>query len=222
MNNEAIASLSATSGVRGVAIFDDNGGCLANELPPPYEPNFVRDALDHLSRAFDVFASLDESDAAGFSMNCDEGCLVLRRSGPHTVIALTEPDINMNMLSVALNVATMNLNRSMSHPSTPESTRAFSSQLSHGSQLLSPLPDDAVGLPPDALDRAIVQQLLTLYRDYLGPAAKMVLKQQLDELGVTSRTLRYSQFGDLLVRLSRKIPTEDRQQTFLHSAQKLL
>ena len=36
--NEALATLSRTDGVVGVVVFDDSGRCVANDLPPPYEP----------------------------------------------------------------------------------------------------------------------------------------------------------------------------------------
>jgi hypothetical protein len=73
--------------------------------------------------------------------------------------------------------------------------------------------------PPDAVDRSAVQHLLTLYTEYLGPAAKPVLQQQLAALGVTSRTLRRSQLSDLVSRLSAKIPVPQRQREFNDAVQ---
>ena len=82
-------------------------------------------------------------------------------------------------------------------------------------------PDVDGEIPPDAVDRSVLQSLLVIYREYLGPAAKIVFKQQLEGLGVTSRTLRKAQLGDLLTRLSAKIPVAQRQKEFLAAARQL-
>jgi hypothetical protein len=93
---------------------------------------------------------------------------------------------------------------------------------SQSSQTLShsgDIPDQAI--PPDAVDRNIILQLLDVYRNFLGPAAKPVLKQQLAALGVTSRSLRAGQYNDFVVRLAHKIPSAERQREFLQSVRML-
>jgi hypothetical protein len=64
------------------------------------------------------------------------------------------------------------------------------------------------------VDRRVVQQLLAIYTDYLGPAAKLVFKQQLAAVGVTSRTLRRAQMDDFVARLTARIPVPQRQREF--------
>jgi predicted regulator of Ras-like GTPase activity (Roadblock/LC7/MglB family) len=222
--NEALATLTATEGVRGVIVFDAAGTCIANDLPMPYDPGLMAEAAKRISLIFDVFASMDDGTVSSFSLNCDAGGIVLRHSPPHTLIALTAPNVNMNVLTVALNVVTLNLSRRQSGTQQAmNNTRAPNSASSvHSSQLLSQsggIPDQPI--PPDAIDRQVVVQLLEVYRNYLGPAAKVVLKQQLAQLGVTSHTLRRSQFGDFVTRLAQKIPTPARQQEFLGAARDL-
>lgn len=220
--NEALASLSKTDGVIGVVVFDDHGRCIANELPAPYEPILLSEVLKRLSTAFDAFCSLDDGEISSFSADCEEGSIVLRRVEQHWVLALTQADVNMNMLNVAMNVVVLNLSRSQASgtrlASRTSSTDSFVSRT--GSLQAISASGGNVEIPPDALDRAILQQLLSIYQEYLGPAAKAVLKQQLATLGVTSRTLRRGQFGDLVARMTSKIPVPQRQREFTAAVQK--
>jgi predicted regulator of Ras-like GTPase activity (Roadblock/LC7/MglB family) len=221
--NEALASLTATEGVRGVVVFDADGACVANDLPPPYEPALMAEAAKRISLVFDVFASIDDGGVIGFSANCDAGGIVLRYSAPHTVIALTTPNVNMNVLNVALNVVTLNLARRQSGTQPATAARSPAELVaSHSSQMLSQsgeIPEAQI--PPDAVDRRVIVQLLEVYRNFMGPAAKLVLKQQLGALGVTSHTLRRSQFGDFVTRLAQKIPSVERQREFVTAAREL-
>lgn len=216
MNNEALANLSKTDGVLGVVVFDDQGVCLANQLPAPYEPILLSEVVRRLAAAFDVFSSSNEGQPSSFSVDCEDGSLVLRCVDRHWVVALTHPDVNMSLLNVAMNVVVLNLSRG--YPSSgkqPASRSLTESMTGRSSTSLSiSNPDDDVEIPPDAVNRTIVQQLLAIYREYLGPAAKMVFKQQLAALGVTSRTLRKPQLADLVARLASKIPVPQRQKEF--------
>jgi predicted regulator of Ras-like GTPase activity (Roadblock/LC7/MglB family) len=221
--NEALTSLTATEGVRGVIVFDADGNCIANDLPMPYDPGLMAEATKRIWLIFDVFASMDDGAVNSFSLNCDAGGIVLRHSPPHTLIALTTPNVNMNVLTVALNVATLNLSRRQSGTQQAMNTRTPNSASNiHSSQLLSQsggVSDQPI--PPDAVDRQVIIQLLEVYRNYLGPAAKVVLKQQLAQLGVSSHTLRRGQFGDFVTRLAQKIPSPDRQRDFVAAARDL-
>jgi len=210
--NEAFATLSRTDGVIGVVVFDDAGKCIANDLPPPYEPILLAEVLRRLSAAFDVFSSLDSTEVTSFAVDCEEGSVVVRRVEQHWVLALAQAEVNMSLLNVAMNVVVLNLSRtSGAQPIVRSHMDTHSGRSSQGIQSTH---TEHLEIPPDAVDRSAVQQLLTIYTEYLGPAAKPVLKQQLAALGVTSRTLRRGQFSDLVARLSAKIPVPARQQEF--------
>jgi len=217
----ALTNLAGTEGVRGVIVFDGDGTCLANDLPAPYDPLLMAEALKHVSEVCDVFASLDEGSVVSFSANGEEGGIVVRHVPPHTLIALTLPSVNVNVLNVALNVVALNLSRKSSGTQLQAGPRAADSNASFPSQSLSQSGDPDYPIPPDAVDRGLILQLLELYRNYLGPAAKLVVKQQLAGLGVTSRTLRAAQLGDFVVRLAQKIPNPERQREFVAAARQL-
>jgi len=127
----------------------------------------------------------------------------------------------MSMLNVAMNVVVLNLSRSQPTSGTLRSARSSESLVSRTGVTQS-MSSESAGLeiPPDAVDRALIQQLVVIYQEYMGPAAKAVLKQQLAALGVTSRTLRRGQFGDLAARLTSKIPVAERQREFTSAVQK--
>jgi predicted regulator of Ras-like GTPase activity (Roadblock/LC7/MglB family) len=220
----ALTNLSGTEGVRGVIVFDADGTCVANDLPAPYEPMLLAEAVKRVADICDVFASLDDGSVHSFSAMGEEGGIVLRYVAPHTLIALTTSKVNMNVLNVAMNVVALNLGRKASgtQPLTSSRGAPIDVTASQSSQTLShsgDIPDQAI--PPDAVDRNIILQLLDVYRNFLGPAAKPVLKQQLAALGVTSRSLRAGQYNDFVVRLAHKIPSAERQREFLQSVRML-
>jgi predicted regulator of Ras-like GTPase activity (Roadblock/LC7/MglB family) len=220
--NGALTSLSSTEGVRGVIVFDADGTCVANDLPAPYEPMLLAEAAKRVIDVCDVFASLDDGNVNSFSAMGEEGGMVLRYVAPHTLIALTTSTVNMNVLNVAMNVVALNLGRKTSGTQQSMASRKAIDPVASQSQSLSQsgdIPDQPI--PPDAVDRAVILQLLDVYRNYLGPAAKLVLKQQLAALGVTSRSLRIGQYGDFVIKLAQKIPNPERQREFVTHAHRL-
>jgi predicted regulator of Ras-like GTPase activity (Roadblock/LC7/MglB family) len=222
MSSEALANLSKTDGVLGVVVFDDQGTCLVHHLPPPYEPILIAEVVRRLSSAFEVFAAMGDGTPTSFSVDCEDGSMVLRYVDRHWVVALTHPDVNMNLLNVAMNVVVLNLGRGYPGSGTQPTTQRLNESMtgrSSGSLSMSHSEGD-VEIPPDAVDRSVVQQLLAIYREFLGPAAKLVFKQQLGSLGVSSRTLRRAQVGDLVARLAAKIPVPQRQKEFVAAARK--
>jgi hypothetical protein len=232
---DGLTNLAATSGVRGVLVFDQDDNCLASVLHPPYEPHFIVDAMRRLFTALDVFASLREGRLSDVSLCCEGGGIVARCAEPHTIVALTEPKTNPNLLGVAMNVVVMNLQK-LSGPARPVApvpsrvgasrsgvldSRTHASFSGLGSSRMVTTGGSAaeIDIPPDAIPRARILLILEVYRQFMGPAAKVVFKQELESLGVTSRTLRQEQLTDFLKRLARHLPGLERQQQFIHAAQ---
>ncbi len=214
--DEALDSLSKAEGVFGVVVFDAHGTCLANRLQAPFEPALLAKVVRRLSTAFDAFSSLEDGEATSFSADCQDGSILLRRVDHCWIVVLTYPEFNVNTLNVALNVAVRNLSRGAPGSGAQAPVRGPADSVANlASASPSPSPAaSAVDTPPDALDRSVVQQLLVIYTDYLGPASKLVFKQQLATLGATSRTLRRSQLDNLLARLTARIPVPERQRQF--------
>lgn len=222
----ALATLSGTQGVLGTAVFDHSGVCVATDLKPPYEPVLVAEVVKHLNGAFDVIASIDDSGAQSMFAACESGGVVFRSTEAHTLVVLTQPEANLNVVNVALNVVALNFSREVANSNALASQHALSSQNMLGSQMHGPLVTQSDALPtdqipPDAVGKSNVTQLLTVYANYMGPAAKVVLKQHLAAFGVTARTLRKGQWQDLLNRLGAKIPSAERRREFLVSAERI-
>jgi predicted regulator of Ras-like GTPase activity (Roadblock/LC7/MglB family) len=215
--HEAFATVAKTEGVLGVVVFDDSGTCIHNDLPAPYESILVAEVVRRMRGAFDIFSSIEESEVSSFSVECEEGSTIMRKVDHYWILALARTNANLNMLNVALNVLALNLTRGNPGSGTALASRSkmTDSLNAHSSGRLSiSNATSDIDIPRDAVDRALLQQLLEIYREYLGPAAKAVFKQQLAALGVTSRTLRRGQLGDLVARLTSKIPVPQRQKEF--------
>jgi predicted regulator of Ras-like GTPase activity (Roadblock/LC7/MglB family) len=220
--SSSLSALASTEGVRGSVIFDGSGMVVATDLPPPYEPVLMAEVVKRLAGAFDVFTSLEESAVSGLFAHCDGGGLLMRKVEPHTLVVLTKPEVNVNLLNVALNVLALNLAREATNDSAASRSNMslpMGVQSSHMLSQSGAAPGEII--PPDAVGKATVMRLLNVFTEYMGPAAKVVLKQQLAALGVSSRTLRHAQYNDLVGRLASKLPSGPRQGQFTEAARRL-
>jgi predicted regulator of Ras-like GTPase activity (Roadblock/LC7/MglB family) len=223
--------LATTSGVRGAAVFDAKGRAEEQRLSPPYEAAFLSQMLHRLRIAVDVCASHEDGELSTITLVGDAGSLILRQVGSHTILVLIESSANLNLLNVALGVVATSLQRQGVESSDPASgtvrVQPIQSQLgmqSHTASMTSHSFSSSSGtleIPPDAVDRLHILRLLDVYKTFLGPMAKTVLKQELESLGASSRTLRQAQYHDLIARLARRIPSSDRRVEFSAMAAKV-
>jgi hypothetical protein len=222
--DEALDSLSKADGVFGVVVFDDHWTCVADRLSAPFEPVLLTRVVKRLSAAFDAFCSIEDGDVAAFAADCQDGSILLRRVDRYWLVVLAYLEYNMSMVNVAMNVAARTLSRGAVQDGTPlarpgpvDSAATLPAASSSFTPTAFPL-----AAPPDALDRSVVQQLLVIFTEYLGPAAKLVMKQQLEAMGATSRTLRRAQLDEFLARLTAKIPVPQRQREFAAATREYL
>lgn len=214
----ALATVTATQGVRGVVVFDAGGSCIESDLPPAYDLAKMRDLLHRVDGAGDVFSSLGDGPVSAFALACEGGTVIVRRAGGHTVLTLADPSVNVNLLNVALNVLVLNLER-MSQSQVELDTELLTAPAEVRSVRRSSQAPELI--PPDALGRPVVLRLLEVFTSYMGPAARMVLRQQLDTLGASTRTLRESQYDSLVLALATRIPSPVRKDEFLAAARQV-
>ena len=72
------------------------------------------------------------------------------------------------------------------------------------------------------VDRAALRRMLTLYQAEVGPAAKLLLKQELGRLGLSARALRTERYPTLVQAISTRIPGEEPRRIFVKQALKLV
>ena len=216
-----LSTIVSTAGVNAAAIFDSAGECIASELPPPYEPILLADAMDKLNGAYDFFTAMgDDAAMSALSVRCDDGYLLLRKVGDLTTLVLAETKVNVAMLNVALNVLALNMSRRSKAPSAVGDSQRLSAPPLQGSMWSSPSATSPP--PPDAVGKAPIRDLLHMLQRLVGPAAKLVLKQELTKLGVSARTLRQGQWADLIDALGRRIADADKRRAFAEAAKQLV
>jgi predicted regulator of Ras-like GTPase activity (Roadblock/LC7/MglB family) len=207
---DALATLCKTDGVIGALVLDELGACLADHLPPPYEPLLFLELVGRVLSVFDLVATLDEGEPESLLLDCEEGGLVLRRLDREWLMVWTRSEVNLSLLNVALNVAALNLQREGRRNQVDNVPAAVAPRV----ESVQPSGGNASELPADAVPHAVLRDLVGLYAEYLGPAAKPVFKQQLSELGATVRSLRQAQLTAFVAQLTKFIPRPEQKQAF--------
>lgn len=109
MNTSVLSSLADVEGVTGYTIFDAEGACVDHRMPKPYELVLVSKVYEEMRSALDPIRYVDEGSVRSFVARFENGNLVMRSFSNHTVLVLTEHDVNMATVNVAFNVAAMKL-----------------------------------------------------------------------------------------------------------------
>ena len=217
--NAIIDGLKATNGVVGCAIFDNSGECLSHSLSPPYEPVLLAQALEDFHSLNDVFDTLGDAPPTSFFIEGSVGNLLLRKiSDAMTVIVISDPATNPTMISVAINVLVAKIKRATQTGFTSSSPAlrpvSRSLQLSQSGFASRPPPPDSVG-------RIAIKNLLTVLQRHLGPAARTVLRNEFNRVGLSVSSLGLSQVPDLLHALSRHLPSQEKRNAFEHEAMRV-
>ncbi len=224
----ALAGLTQIRGVKGYSVFDARGTCVEHQMPPPYEPILINQAIGELRAAFDAVKCLDESGMDSFVGRFELGCIVLKPLSNHTVMLLTAPDVNMATLNIGLKVALLKLERVESgtlpsRDSVPHSGHNFGARANISSNMsLSPgSPINAAMIPADAVGPAVMSELTKLLAVHIGPMAKVIMKKELAQLGLHPQTVGAAQFNDLVSVLARKVPDPAGGHAFISAARNL-
>lgn len=122
---EVLNSISDVGGVRGTALFDAQGSCVAHMLRPPYEPILISEAFGELRSAMDYYTGLGIGDDVQTSVvRFDQGIVAHRGVGTWHLMALCDNSANLAMLSVAFNVARLKIERGGSSSTGAGNSRA--------------------------------------------------------------------------------------------------
>lgn len=243
-----LGRLASIPGVSACAIFNPNGECIAEDLKPPYESVLFSAADRQLREAWEVFTFLDETKPDLIVAKFEFGYLAIRRASGHTIFIVAEPTVNMAMINVGVNVAVLRLAEGGESPMSNSRGVAISTQSFRGSpssggpgsgasggvsggtslgtksglSWTSPSGGGTLVIPPDAVGEQVIKELVMVLTKYVGPFAKVMVKEELKGLGADQRTLRRAAWRDLLEAIVRGIPQQEQREAFMLAASKLL
>lgn len=212
MDRETLfAGVDRVMGLRGCAVFDPFGRCVAEQLVPPLTLPMLARLVTGVRGATDVFESAG-STVAQVALVATGGQVVAVRVGPLLLLAVAGAQTNLGMLGVALNVV--------------------AAKLRHEPIAIAPPPAPPVAAPvvqapprvepprPRIVARGAIKQLLTAFQLRVGPVAKLSLQNAFNTLGVSLTTLTWERYPELVHELASLIPT-DRRQAFLDEARRI-
>ena len=232
-----LGRLASIPGVSACAIFNANGECVAEDLKPPYESVLFSSTNNQLREAWEVFTFLDDSKPDLIVSKFEFGYLAIRRASGHTIFIVAEPTVNMAMINVGVNVAVLRLaeggqlgGNSKGVAVTTQSFRSPQQSVGTGVSIgtksvlswTSPSGGGTLVIPPDAVGEQVIKELVMVLTKYVGPFAKVMVKEELKGLGADQRTLRRAAWRDLLDAIVRGIPQQEQREAFMLAASKLL
>ncbi|MCC6220231.1 MAG: hypothetical protein IT291_03210 [Deltaproteobacteria bacterium] len=239
-----LAILEKTKGVMGSAIFDEHYGCQEHSLQPPYNASTLSKVVRQVEELAAINSSISDSDnISSFAATFERASVLIRHVHNLYLVVIFENSVNTSMISVALNAASMKLEKSAASVSIsparvsasrkgtistnltklnsletntpPVRPRSPSGNLQ---ALLDEMPDKAQRIPRDAVGEAMINHILKTCVHYFGSNAVDIIKQELEALGVTPRTLRIGQVADLLHGLAVNLPGAGQREEFLAKA----
>lgn len=232
---DILEKLCSIQGVVGCAVYDGSDNCLAHAAPEVFEPILFTRVIGELQEAFNLYRSIEASASLStFIARFEDGYLDVRWVNGHAILTMAKPSVNTAMLNVGLNAAALKLSKVLAGepvpasgsgvvvktppplPSVGDSRRMGSGlSISPGSR-----PDQLV--PPDAVGLSVVNALVKLLAQEVGPFAKVHVKNELAKLGVSAQTVGRGQFLDLIGMVAKKIPDVAKQRDFVAAAKALL
>ena len=222
-----LTNLKSIDGVVSCALFSVDNKCLAHQLSPPYEPILLSRIMSEMQQVFDLVTYLDEpAPLTQFVSQHENGTILIRWIDNMKLIVLTKPDTNLAMVNVGVNVASLKVTEAKAKGTLHEmqAVSAARSQRSVSINTPSSLSMSGAGgdAPPDAVGAEVLKRLLKALARQLGPASKIVLKQEITKMGSSPSTLVAGQYNDLVLMLSRRIPDQSKIDEFLREARTLL
>ncbi len=232
---DALQRINQVAGVRGSALFNLSGECIAALTPPPYEPILLNQLMTELQAAFQVHHYLETEGVEQLSMHCEGGNLLVRKVYQYLVLVLTDASVNSAMVDVAINVMSLKLKGAEAGVAAMPAQAAVGGAIAatpfSGTSLSDSRPGNMVdastslpavsfaslgqtgNIPQSQSGPKLSTTLLRALRDvctkHMGADAKAIMKEELAKLGATSGKIRVS-YDELVALLSRRLPPHRR------------
>lgn len=243
--NEILDVLVKVPGVSGAALCNQQGECVLSQLIPPFEPILIKKIVSEVRGVFQMMRYLDDSEPQFLVLHLDDVVVAVRQIEELTLVAIATSTINSTMLGVGFNVVNLKIHE---HGiANFELAAGTGSRLGSGSQ--SPLrprggtptpapiartegtaissaslsaPDSGQLAAPDFIGDEVVQRLIKALARQLGPAAKVVFKQQIKHIGLTVGTITPNNLSAVVDALLQRVTDVAKRAAFLSDVRVLL
>jgi hypothetical protein len=243
--NDILDVLVKVPGVSGAALCNQQGECVLSQLIPPFEPILIKKIVVEVRGMFRMMRYLDDSEPQLLVLHLDEIVVAVRQIEELTLIALATTTINSTMLSVGFNVVHLKVldhgitNFELAAGTGSRSGSGLQSQprFSSGTPPLAPIarreistissadlsvPDSGQLAAPDFIGTELVERLVKALARQLGPAAKVVFKQQVKHIGLTIGTITRSNLSTVVDALVQRVTDVAKREAFLTDVRALL
>jgi hypothetical protein len=247
--NEILDVLMRVPGVNGAALCNQHGECVLSQLIPPFEPILIKKVVSEIRGVFQMMRYLDDSDPQFLVLHFDDVVIAVRQIEELTLIALATSTTNSTMLGVGLNVVNLKIHEHgvanfelaagtgsrsgsglqsapRSSGGTPTSgpiARSEGTAIGSGSLSGGLSGSDSGQLPaPDFIGDDLVQRLVKALARQLGPAARVVFKQQVKHIGLTVGTITPGNLPTVVDALLQRVTDAAKREAFLSEVRALL
>jgi len=240
---EILDVLVRIPGVSGAAICNQAGECVLSQLIPPFDPILIKQLVHEIRSVFQMMRYLDDSDPQFFVMHLDEVTVAIRQIGELSLIALATSATNSTMLGVGFNVVNLKIreygiqnfelasgsgsaprmpNASASHTPPRPSSMPARGEATTIAQAASLSISDSGAKAPDWIGEAALQALMKALARQLGPAAKVILKQDVKRIAVSMGGVTTSNYWTLVDALAQRISDATKREAFVAEARQLM
>ncbi|HEX8113922.1 MAG TPA: hypothetical protein VF516_39595 [Kofleriaceae bacterium] len=239
--NEILDVLMRIPGVNGAALCNQQGECVLSQLIPPFEPILIKKIVSEVRGVYQTIRYLDDSDPQFLVLHLDDVVVAVRQIEELTVVALATSTTNSTMLSVGFNVVYLKVldhgianfelaagtgprPGSGSHsPPRPSSRTPTGVPIarSEGTASLS-ISDSGQPVAPDFIGDELVQRLVKALARQLGPAARLVFKQQVKHIGLTVGMITPNNLPTVVDALLQRVTDAAKREAFLSDVRALL
>jgi hypothetical protein len=243
--NEILDVVMRVPGVSGAALCNQQGECVLSQLSPPFEPILIKKIVSEVRSVFQTMRYLDDSEPQFLVLHLDDVVVAVRQIEELTLVALATSATNSTMLGVAFNVVNLKIHehgianfelaagtgprpgsgsQSPPRPSGGTPTQvpiARSEGTTIGSASFS-ISDSGQPAAPDFIGDEFVQRLVKALARQLGPAAKVVFKQQVKRIGLTVGTITPNNLSTVVDALLQRFTDVAKRDAFLSDVRALL
>jgi len=242
--NEILDVLIRIPGVSGAALCNQQGECVLSQLIPPFEPILIKKIVSEVRSVFQMMRYLDDSEPQFLVLHLDDVVVAVRQIEELTLIALATSTTNSTMLGVGLNVVNLKIHEygianfelaagtgsrsgtgSQSLPQqrgrTPTAAPIARSESTAIGSASFGISDGGQPAAPDFIGDEFVQHLVKALARQLGPAAKVVFKQQVKQIGLTVGTITPNNLSTLVDALLQRITDVAKREAFLSDVRAL-